>query len=144
MRIVAIFIIMFAGACFLRADGFSSCGWDSYIGTNHYSFWIGSEVIDKTLVWQARDEQPPLAARKALRVARAELAKLFTDAAHWRLDVVSLSPLSESDGRWIYLVRFYPPLPPGGILEGHVEPMTIPVLMSGVAVEPEISIWSRK
>jgi len=143
MRIVPFIIITFAGACLLRADGARSCEWNSYIGTNQYSFQIGSEAIDKTPVWQARDDQPPLAARKALRLARAELAKLFTDAAHWRLDVVSLSPLSESDGRWIYLVRFYPPLPPGGIEEGFVPDFTIPVLMTGVAVEPKIS-RSRK
>jgi hypothetical protein len=142
MRAIAIIILILVGTHVLRAAGSSDCGWYSYIGTNQYSFEVSWAVFDKTPIWRESDDQPPLPARKALRLARACLSKLFTDAGHWRLDAVSLSPMPEHDGHWIYLVRFYPPLPPNG-MNGFVEPMTIPVLMSGVAVEPKISLWKR-
>lgn len=140
MRTVSIIVLIFVGAFLLRAEDRRSCEWDSYSGTNQYSFRIGSRAIDKTPIWLAKDEQPPLPARKALSFARAELAKLFTDAPRWSVDSISLSPLSdEGDGRWIYLVTFYPQLPKSGNYEGLTEPMTVPVLMSGVAIEPKIS-----
>jgi hypothetical protein len=140
MRTIAIIILMFIGSRLFGAD----CGWYSYVGTNQYSFEVSLPVIDKTPIWRESDDQPPLPARKSLRCARAELSKLFLDASRWRLDSVGLSPILEHEGHWVYLVRFYPPAPPGGGVEqGIIQYMTIPVLMSGVAVEPKISRWKR-
>ena len=140
MRTIAIIILMFIGSRLFGADG----GWYSYVGTNQYSFEVSWPVIDKTPIWRESDDQPPLPARKALRSARAELSKLFLDASRWRLDSVGLSPILEHEGHWVYLVRFYPPAPPGGGVEqGFIQYMTIPVLMNGVAVEPKISRWKR-
>jgi hypothetical protein len=144
---VLLFVVLFAAGCRtlsrespqLASGNDFCCEWASYAGTNAYNFEVSSTMIEKTPVWRESDDQPPLPAREALRVARRCLANLVTDAAHWRLDDVGLSPLIEYEGHWIYLVKFYPPIPPSGVLQGLVQPMTIPVLMSGVAVQPKIS-----
>ncbi len=126
--------------------------WWSYFGTNQYRFEVSWAVIDKTPIWRERDDQPPLAARKALLLARAELPKFCRDAlstnrdaANWKLISVALTPLAH-EGQWIYLVRFDPPALTSNVLvfdPSMNEHITIPVLMSGVAVEPEIKLWKR-
>jgi hypothetical protein len=139
MRILAIIILTFISSRLFGAD----CEWHSYVGTNHYSFQVGWTAIDKTPIWREGDDQPPLAARKALRLARAELSKLLKNGERWRLDTVGLSPMIGHDGHWVYLVCFYPPAPPGGLEEGIIEYLTIPVLMDGIVLEPKISRWRK-
>lgn len=145
MRIIVLIVAIFGGVQILLADDIGY-EWDSYNATNQYKFQVSSASINKTPIWRESDDQPPLPARKALRAARNSLVKLVADGAQWRLEEVSLSPLSENEGHWIYLVKFYPPLPPSGVFEGHIEPMIIPVLMSGIAIEPKInpsSLWKK-
>ena len=129
MRIFAIIILTFLSSRLFGAD----CEWHSHVGTNQYSFQVSWSVIDKTPIWRESEDQPPLAARKALHLARTELSKLFKDGEQWRLDTVGLSPMMGHDGHWVYLVRFYPPALPGGIEERIIEYMTIPVLMDGMS-----------
>jgi hypothetical protein len=143
MRILTLIVLTFIGVQLAHADSDNVTVWSSYIGINRYDFAVSLAEIARTPVWRESDDHPPLAPRKALKLARACLAKLVTDAEHWLLHEVSLSSLSEHDGHWVYLVSFYPPLPPNGVWEGIVEPMTIPVLMSGVAVQPKISLRKR-
>ena len=140
MRTTAVIVLLFASVHLLRADGLQLYGCYNYHSTNKYAFEVSWTVVDKTPIWRESDDQPPLPARKALRIARTGLARVITDGEHWRLDQVSLSPLPEHDGRWIYLVRFCPPPPPNRPFNGFVKPMTIPVLMSGVAVQPKVSL----
>ena len=141
MRILIFIILTFVGVQLTQAAPDDNAAvWSSYVGTNRYDFAVSHAEIARTPIWQESDDQPPLPARKALRLARARLAKLFDDAKNWRLDTLSLSQVG-GDGHWVYLVRFEPPLPPSGVLEGFQLNIAVPVLMSGVAVEPKISLW---
>jgi len=113
--------------------------WSSYVKTNRYDFTVQDDEIAKTPVWRERDEHPPLSARKALRLARARLAELISDSKAWPLDKLSLT--ERSHGHWVYLAVFeFPHIPSPS---GPSIKMTIPVLMSGVAVKPKVSPWPR-
>ncbi len=125
--------------------GRAEASWSSYIQTNRYDFIVADGTLAKTPVWKEASDSPPLAPRKALRLARARLGHLISDAKDWTLDSIRLEELR--DGHWIYLVAFEAPLPfgPNGIrmLEGIPTIMTIPVMMDGVAIQPKISLWKR-
>jgi hypothetical protein len=70
MRTIAFIVLLFGSIGLLQADGIQGCEWNSYAGTNQYSFQVSWAVIDKTPIWRESDDQPPLPARKALRLAR--------------------------------------------------------------------------
>ena len=138
MRIIVITILLLFYTHISRAVDTSDYMWFSYIGTNQYAFVASQIDIDLTPVWRETDDQPPLSPRIALKLAKVRLSKLVPDSEHWRLNDIALSPLRlPDDGRWVYLVRFYPPRPPGKS-EGFQFDMRIPVLMSGVAIEPRV------
>ena len=115
--------------------------WSSYVKTNRYDFTVTETEMAKTPVWREQDDHPPLAARKALRLARARLAELVTDSKDWTLEALSLREWHD-DQHWYYLAIFHAPLPPGG-LKGVPVSMTIPLLMSGDAVKPKVSRWPK-
>ena len=138
MRTLALSIFALAfGIQFGRAEAI----WSSYVKTNRYDFTVTDAEMAKTPVWREQDDDPPLAARKALRLARTRLAELVTDSKDWTLDALSLCEWH--DGRhWYYLARFQAPLPAGG-LNGMPVSMRIPVLMSGEVVKPQVSRWPK-
>jgi hypothetical protein len=112
--------------------------WSSYTSTNRFDFIVTDASIAKTPAWRENADHPPLSAGEALRLGRAELSKLISNSKEWTLETLILKPWRDGQ-HWVYLVRFEPPLPAGG-LDGFQFDMLIPVLMSGVAVEPKISV----
>ena len=113
--------------------------WSSYFATNRYDFTIFEADLAKTPVWRHTDDHPPLAARKALQLARARLQELVPDSKAWTLEGLSLTQIRER--HWIYL-GIFELLRDDGI-EGLPPRIVIPILMNGVAVKPKASAWPR-
>jgi hypothetical protein len=114
--------------------------WYGFGVRQRYTFTVTDEDIAKTPIWAEDAEQPPLPARKALSLAKHKLTEVEGSPKQWRLDSLSLSPWR--DGRhWIYLARYEEvrePQTPDGWILGPPRIIVIPVLMSGVAVDPKI------
>ena len=113
--------------------------WYSYVGTKRYVFRVTNSEMSKTPVWREQDEHPPLAARKALRLARTRLVEIVKSSRDWRLHSLSLCEWGDKR-HWYYIAAYDVPVP---YIDGPPLTMRIPVLMSGDAVKPKVSRWTR-
>src|SRR5437867_2313981 len=66
--------------------------WMCIYGGVGYHFTATPEVIAKLPDWAMDVDEPPLAPRKAERIARKKLAELFPDGRRWRIESVTLQP----------------------------------------------------
>jgi hypothetical protein len=118
--------------------GTGNTSWDSYARSKRYEFVIAPTDISKMPIWRDSDENPPLSARKALQIAKAGLADLVSDSKDWTLDTLSLQEVDR--GHWVYLAAFQL-FPKDTSFFGQPPTITIPVLMTGVAVKPKVTPW---
>jgi hypothetical protein len=105
-------------------------------GGKKYEFLVSDQDLQKTPVWPANQENPPLPARRAADIARKQLATLLPDGKDWRLHEITLRPL---DDHWIYLVGFLEPLRNDGAAQQFSTGFQLVVLMNGVAVMPRVT-----
>jgi hypothetical protein len=105
-------------------------------GGKKYEFRISDEDLQKTPAWAPAAENPPLSARRAIDVARKQLATLIPNGKDWRLYAVMMRPIED---RWIYLVEFLEPLRGDGGGQQVSAGFQLVVLMNGVAVTPRVT-----
>src|SRR5436190_12242437 len=111
--------------------------YDSYHSGNRYDFHISYERLANSPVWSTDQDCPPLAPRAAIKIARVQLKKLFSDSDKWTNWGVELTRLDRE--RWVYLVQFFEPASEGN--SNHLtSPFRIPVLMNGKTIEPKVSL----
>ena len=101
-----------------------------------YEFRIPDQDLQKTPSWPANQQNPPLSARRAIEVARAEISMLLPNGKDWRLYEVTLRPI---DDHWVYLVQFLEPLRGDGNGQQLSSGFQVVVLMNGTAVMPRVS-----
>ncbi len=109
----------------------------SYYDGKKYEFNVSYDQLEATPTWTEEAENPPLAPRKAMATALSYLPKLVSNAEKWKFASLHLEPVVNK-GKWIYIVKFVSPHPPG-IVDGPVRTMDIIVLMNGKTVKPVIS-----
>jgi len=105
-------------------------------GGKKYEFRIPEQDLLKTPAWAPDQDNPPLSARRAIDIAKEEIAALLPNGKDWRLYEVTLRPL---DDHWVYLVQFLEPLRPDGGGQQLSNGFQVVVLMDGVAVMPRIT-----
>jgi hypothetical protein len=115
-----------------------SAEFSSYYSGKRFDFRITSEQLSSTPAWLDGEPNPPLSARAAKDVAAVYLGDLFRNAGAWRVEEIVLHPIAE---RWVYLISFEPPLPPG-CQDCMSTPFSVVVLMDGVAVKATKSRWN--
>jgi len=129
MKHIVILAVMVAGL-----SGSALCQYiaefNSYHSGKRYDFRITRERLLSTPPWLDSEPDPPLSARSAKDIATAYLSHLFKNASEWSVSEIALSPVAE---RWVYLISFNPP-PPPGCADCMSEPFRVVVLMDGVAV----------
>jgi hypothetical protein len=104
-----------------------------------WTFAVGGPALERSPRWREADDAPPLAARAAIRSARAMLGALVKAGGAWELGRVSLQPIAGGRDAWVYLVDFASPLrlrAGAGAGSALREQMTLVVLMDGTAVTP--------
>ena len=111
---------------------------NSYYSGKRYDFRITRERLLITPPWLDGEPDPPLSARSAKDIAAVYLSDLFKNASAWRAGEIALYPVAE---RWVYLISFDPPLPPG-CRDCMSTPFKIVVLMDGMAVTATKSRWN--
>ena len=105
-------------------------------GGKKYEFRIPEQDLLKTPAWAPDQDNPPLSVRRAIDIAKEEIAALLPNGKDWRLYEVTLRPL---DDHWVYLVQFLEPLRPDGGGQQLSNGFQVVVLMDGVAVMPRIT-----
>ncbi|HEV8003995.1 MAG TPA: hypothetical protein VGP63_29285 [Planctomycetaceae bacterium] len=102
-----------------------------------YNVAVTCEVLKKAPVWdESRAENPPISARKALKVATDFRKTLIPDSPKWRWELKFLA-LHKTDGRWYWLADFLVVPQPGGI-DGESPDFFVAVLMDGTVVKPDV------
>ena len=108
----------------------------SYHEGKQYESKVTIETLESSPVWADGQENPPLAARRAVELASARLSKVVPDASKWGLQRILLQPVV---AKWVYVVEFLEPPPANNLpLNGRRETFSIVVLMSGETVEPTV------
>lgn len=128
--------------------------WYTTINGNRHCFVITDEMVAATPRWKNESPTPPLAPRDAIKLARAELGLIVTNANEWEFNGLSLHQLKSE--QWYYTIdfRFLPvaqeidlgdfsfwpvieqPNPPVLVRRGRPLLLKIPVLLNGVPVHP--------
>ena len=131
LAVVVLCSVGLAGRAQVRAT------YNNYHAGNRYDFEIGDEPLAKSPAWSEDQDCPPLTARTAIKTAKAQMQQLFDDADKWTNRSFQLTQIGD---RWVYLVEFAEPRPPG-VSEHSYSPFRIPVLMNGETIEPKVSPW---
>jgi hypothetical protein len=119
-------------------SGFSGAEFSSYYGGHRYEFDVSCRRLDATPIWKSGQLNPPLSARKAVEIARAQQERLAPKKLPWQVSDVVLLPTC-STGHWVYEVRLLPP----DVFDGINIGFQIPVLMTGETIEPIVSDWTN-
>jgi hypothetical protein len=127
-------IILFIALCSYAADTFRS---DLYLTSDVDGRVFELSVKDADFrhapVWNPADDHPPLSPKRALELARAELAHVVSDVPAWQLNGIELRPMTP-DGHWIFVVE-YSKLATDG---GFAPYLSFVVLMDGTVIEPKL------
>jgi len=107
----------------------------SYHEGKRYESKVTTETLESSPDWTDGQENPPLAARRAVELASAQLSKTVPDASKWGLQRILLQPVG---AKWVYVLEFLEPPRDNLPLGGRRDTFSVVVLMSGVAIEPTL------
>lgn len=110
----------------------------SYFDDKRFDFEFSCDDLRSGPAWLDENDNPPLAPREALRIARVQLSALMQNSERWRLSKVVLRPAC-TEHHWFYVVAFSPPPPRPD--EGITSAFELVVLMNGQTIEPKVSPW---
>ena len=128
--IIAVFIILLSEPCYAQI---TRC---SYAFSKQYCFTITANMLKVSPVWSEDADNPPLPARKAIRLAtklKNELVK-DTEKFKWKLESCSLEQAETSKWYWFitYFARYQ------GSSTGIPHHLQVIVLMDGTVIRPMV------
>jgi hypothetical protein len=109
----------------------------SYTTSKNYTITISREALANSPAWKDDQENPPLSARKAIKLANETKDSLVKDSKDykWKLRDAALTPAG--DEKW-YWVIYYEAEFRGGASTGTPHFLRLVVLMDGKVVKPEV------
>lgn len=109
----------------------------SYTITKNYVVTILSDAVAKSPSWKDDEENPPLSAKKAIKLANEMKDSLVKDSKDykWKLDEATLKPAG--DEKWYWLIRYEAQFQ-GAASIGVPPFLCLVVLMDGKVVKPEV------
>jgi hypothetical protein len=112
----------------------------SYALGKHYIVAVTQKQLDKSPIWKDDAENPPLSARKAMKLTATMKDNLVkdTDRLVWKQEGASLE--EAGDNRWYWLISYRASDPrPGTGSTGQPPTLRLIVLMDGTVIEPQVS-----
>lgn len=103
----------------------------SYAHGKRFAVTVTDEAVMKAPAWKVDADDPPLAARKAMKIANEALPRLLPDAKKGEFKFRELSLCPHSDKGWYWEVLYC-----GNSFTGIAPAIRIVVLMDGSVVEP--------
>jgi hypothetical protein len=108
----------------------------SYTLDKCYTVTVPREALKASPAWDVEQENPPLSARKAIKLANGKKGKLVRDSKDWKWNFSSASLQQGDEDQWYWLVS-YEAWPKKGGLEGVAPFLRLVVLMDGTVIEPK-------
>jgi hypothetical protein len=108
----------------------------SYAISANYTVTVTHEALANSPSWKKDEENPPLSARKAIKLANEMKDSLVKDSENykWKLDGATLK--SAGDEKWYWLIRYEAEFQ--GNLIGQPPFLNLVVFMDGKVVKPEV------
>jgi hypothetical protein len=111
----------------------------------HYVVTVTDERLKSTPSWEKRPENPPLSARRALKLANDFKNTFVKDAPGWKWEFQSIglkhNGPANAPQKW-YWVAYYEEYPLHGFLGGAPPYLFVVVLMDGTVLKPAVKISS--
>lgn len=137
MRPMMVFLI----AVFYPTVGVADFIWNSYAFGKRYRVEVTRDALAKAPQWPADADNPPVSARKAIKLADVLRQKLVKDTKDFKWQRVSASIEFLDDGeKCIWIIRYEAHFRRGGET-GQPHHLNLMVLMDGTIVEPIVSDW---
>jgi hypothetical protein len=96
-----------------------------------------SSEIEMAPLWKEEQENPPLSARAAVKIAQQYVAKHVPNSERWDVSVIMLTTCGTREGQWMYNVSFAMHDGKAPIL-GTMRGFQVPVLLNGST--PKVTI----
>jgi hypothetical protein len=113
----------------------------SYLST------VMDEDVKKTPSWDKHVENPPLSARKAIKLATDLRMMLVKDSDDWQWRFKGLTLIannsSETPDKWYWMATFQASPAPGHGLAGMPPSLSVYVLMDGTVIKPVVTDRTR-
>ncbi len=108
----------------------------SYAFSKRYDVTISGDALEKSPAWKDDAENPPLSARKAIKLANEMKDSLVKDSKDfkWTLQSASLEPAG--DGKWYWLVHYDAVFQ--GSSTGIPNRLRLVILMDGTVIKPVV------
>jgi hypothetical protein len=112
--------------------------WNGYSGSKKYVYPISDDVLKRSPDWTASEQNPPLSARKALKLANefADRALIAGPRRKREFSSLELTP-ARQNGKWLW-IAVYEFSPNDGGSTGPIPIAYAIILMDGTVVKPEI------
>jgi hypothetical protein len=130
-RTVLVMILLVTAPKSIDADATAG-----YAFGKSYTIVVGEEDLKKAPAWDQSAENPPLSARRALKLATDSRQAIIPGHAEWKWELRYLG-LRESEGRW-YWLAYFEAFRRRGSSSGIPPHLYVAVLMDGTVVKPEI------
>jgi hypothetical protein len=101
-----------------------------------YTISVTREALRRAPAWDESAENPPLSARRALKLATECQRALVAAPADWEWHLMYLG-LRQNNGRWYWLANFEA-YPTRHAFDGVAPNLYVAVLMDGTVVKPVI------
>jgi hypothetical protein len=128
----------------LAADPIALDGYGGWSEGKEYVVVVTKSELEKTPAWTDEDEEPPLPAGRALKLADAMKEKLVQDPKGWKWERYDANLVENTfTNRWFWAFKYHC-FPQSGALSGAAPHLDVVVLMDGTAVEPAVIVHERK
>jgi hypothetical protein len=131
-RLIVVAVVAVFVAMPVRAD----TTYSSYAFSKQYIVSISRAALEKAPSWKDDADNPPLSAKKAIKLANEMKDSLVKDTEDfkWKLESAALKPAG--DGKWYWLVHYdavFQSAP-----TGQPNHLRLVVLMDGTVIKPVI------
>jgi hypothetical protein len=121
---------------FLNGTSHAQTTYFSYTSGKQYVVEVSREALEKSPAWKDDDENPPLSARRAIRLANAMKGSLVKDSDDYKWQFETAALTSDS-GKWYWVIRYEAHFQ-RGVSSGPRAFLRIVVLMDGTVIKPVI------
>jgi hypothetical protein len=120
----------------LAAYGYADISHASYGFGKQYWVTISRNALEKSPSWSEDSDNPPLAAKKAIKLANEMRDTLVNDTKDYKWIIRDVSLVPDGDGKWYWLVNYEARFP---FMASGVPPnLRLVVLMDGTVIRPEV------
>jgi hypothetical protein len=110
----------------------------SYAFGKQYAVTISREALENSPAWKDDVDNPPLSARKAIKLAEELKNALVKDSKEYKWKLVS-AELHPGD-KWFWLINYEAKFQLGDS-SGIPNNLRLVVLMDGTVIKPEVANW---